>query len=224
MEKEFQEKVDAANKAVATARSKLETIDKAGQALACKDRRCPLAPELLQCGLTKDQLDAVLLSLRSEYKVTSQELERQKTALKEATEKLAEMRKSRKESQTRARRTILLQGELNTQRQVVETLEVAITDLRKELAGLPEEDLSLLEDLANLEVAIHRAESDIALYSETVAVAGRITALEQDAETLATEVADLEVLVKALGPDGLRRDMLPGGVRGQGQRPPGPAH
>ena len=114
MEKEFQEKVDAANKAVAAARSKLEAIDKAGQALACKERRCPLAPELLQCGLTKEQLDAVLLSLRREYRVTSQDLEKQKTALKEATEKLAEMRKIREESQARARRAILLQGELKT--------------------------------------------------------------------------------------------------------------
>jgi DNA repair exonuclease SbcCD ATPase subunit len=214
MEKEFQEKVDAANKAVAAARSKLEAIDKAGQALACKDRRCPLAPELLQCGLTKDQLDAVLLSLRREYRVTSQDLEKQKTALKEATEKLAEMRKSREESQARARRAILLQGELKTRRQVVETLEIAITDLRKELAGLPEEDLDLLEDLANLEVAIRRAESDIALHSEAEALAGRKTALEQDAETLAAEVADLEALVKALGPDGLRRDMLAGILEG----------
>jgi DNA repair exonuclease SbcCD ATPase subunit len=214
IEKELQEKLDAANKAVATAWSKLEAIDRAGRTLACKDRRCPLAPDLLQCGLTKDKLDTVLLSLRREYTATSQELEIQKIALKEATEKLAEMRKSREESQTRARRTILLQDELKTRRQVVETLEVAISELRKELAGLPEEDLSLLEDLATLEFEIQRAERDIALHSETVHLAGRKTALKQKAETLAAEVADLEKLVKALGPEGLQRDMLSGVLEG----------
>ncbi|MDR9788376.1 MAG: hypothetical protein RJR37_14235 [Peptococcaceae bacterium MAG4] len=109
-EEELQEKVDAAGRAVAAAKSKLEAIDKAGQALTSKDRRCPLAPGLLQCGLTEDQLDAVLISLRREHKITSQELERQKAALKEATEKLAAVRKSQEESQARARRVLLDPG------------------------------------------------------------------------------------------------------------------
>jgi len=213
-EEELQEKVDAAGRAVAAAKSKLEAIDKAGQALTSKDRRCPLAPGLLQCGLTEDQLDAVLISLRREHKITSQELERQKAALKEATEKLAAVRKSQEESQARARRVLLIQGELNTQKQLAEALEASIAGLRKEMASLPEEDQGLLEDLDQLEAAICRAESALAQHGEAEALAGRKAALERDFETLDAEVADLEVLVKALGPDGLRRDLLAGILEG----------
>ncbi|MDR9788375.1 MAG: hypothetical protein RJR37_14230 [Peptococcaceae bacterium MAG4] len=108
----------------------------------------------------------------------------------------------------------LIQGESTHQKQLAEALEASIAGLRKEMASLPEEDQGLLEDLDQLEAAICRAESALAQHGEAEALAGRKAALERDFETLDAEVADLEVLVKALGPDGLRRDLLAGILEG----------
>ena len=213
-EKSLQDEINAANKATAAARSKLEAINKAGTVLTSGERRCPLAPDLLQCGLTQDQLDTVLSSLRNEYKTVSLELERQEAAVKDLDEKLAAVRSDLTEIRTRSKRILFLQGELNTQQNLADTLEASKEEMNKELSNLPEEDQVLLEDLAQLEAAINQIETSINQYYEAQALAARLAALEQDVETISAEVDDQEILVKALGPDGLRKDLLAGILEG----------
>lgn len=53
----------------------------------------------------------------------------------------------------------------------------------------------------------------VAQHGEAEALAGRKVSLEQDMETLAAEAADLEILVKALGPDGLTVTFWPASLR-----------
>jgi len=205
IEKALQNEIDTANKAVATARSKLESINKAGQALSDGDRCCPLAPDYLRCGLTQDQLDAVLSSLRQDFRLTSQELDSQDAALKDVTKKLAALRSSLEESRSRAKRVFSLQSEINTQSHLAETVEASLSDMIKELKSLPEDDQILLEDLAQLEVSIHQIETALAQYNEVQALASHRAALKQDVENLSATVADQETLVRALAPDGLEK-------------------
>lgn len=47
------------------------------------------------------------------------------------------------------------------QRQILEILEAALAKMRSELAGLPEEDPALLEELARVEIAIYQAEKEV---------------------------------------------------------------
>jgi len=214
VENALQNEIDTANKALATARSKLESINKAGQALSSGDRCCPLAPDYLRCDLTQDQLDAVLSSLRQDFKLTSQELESQEAALKDATKKLAALRSSLEESRSRTKSVFSLQSEINTQSHLAETLEASLSDMKTELQSLPEDDQILLEDLAQLEVSIHQIETALAQYNEVQALASHRVALKQDVETLSAAVADQEILVRALAPDGMRKDLLSGILEG----------
>ena len=80
------------------------------------------------------------------------------------------------------------------------------------MASLPPEDQGLLEDLDQLEAAISAGpKAPLPSMARPRPWPGRKAALEQDFGNPGRhEVADLEVLVKALGPDGLRRDLLAG--------------
>lgn len=208
LEQKLQEQLEAANGAAAAVRSRMETIDRAGRALAGKERRCPLAPDVLQCGLTEEQLQAVLKVLRQEYKALARELDKHQAVARETAEKLADIRQKLAESQARAKRALALEAGLKAQRQMITRLEEDLAGWKDELAGLREPDQTLLEELDLVEAMLREAEDILAREKELEALAGRKAALERDMETLAREVADIEVLVKALGPDGLRKDLL----------------
>lgn len=214
LEQKLQEQLEAANGAAAAVRSRMETIDRAGRALAGKERRCPLAPDVLQCGLTEEQLQAVLKVLRQEYKALARELDKHQAVARETAEKLADIRQKLTECQDRAKRALALEAGLKAQRQMITRLEEDLAGWKDELAGLREPDQTLLEELDLVEAMLREEEDILAREKELEALAGRIAALERDMETLAREVADIEVLVKALGPDGLRKDLLAGILEG----------
>jgi chromosome segregation ATPase len=124
-----------------------------------------LAEELESLGDTEEvrtDLDAALIILRREYKKAGQELAKQKVILKSDEDKFIEFKKKRVERQARAKRALQLKGELNSQRQILEILDAGLAEMRRELAGLPEEDLALLEELARAEIAIYEAEKEVA--------------------------------------------------------------
>lgn len=213
-EKALHHELVSANKAAAAARSKLEALNRAGHSLNSEERRCPLAPDFLTCGLSKEQLDTVLVSLRNNYKLTSQELDNHEAAIKDTTDKLAALRLSQENSRARAKRVLSLQSEINSQHNLLEPLEANLADLNNELHNLPDGDEGLLEELAQLEAAISQTESVLAQFDEAKLVAKRRESLLQDIQYLTAQVADLETLVKTLGPDGLRKDLLAGILEG----------
>lgn len=210
IEKELLERIESLTKSEASAKSKLEAIDKAGRALSGQDRHCPLAPEHLQCCLTREQLDAVLITLRKEHKLAGQELNKLVQALDNARAELAEVKKRREEIQARAKKVLDLKGRLNTQQNLLEGLTAERASLESEWDSLPEADAGekAEEELGRITAHITEGEEVLRQLDEASVTAEKITVLKQDIEMLATELADLETLVKALGPEGLRRDML----------------
>jgi exonuclease SbcC len=197
-----------AGKAAAAAHNRLEAIQQAGQALSSPERRCPLAPEILPCALSQEQLNTVLSSLHQEYNLTVQELADREKALQAATDKLTALRSSLAQSRGRARRLLLLQSELQTRKELSQNLEACLAELKTELGKLPAADDDLLNELARLEAAMVQSAEALSRCQEKEALAGRRAALELEVQNLAAAVADLEMLVKALGPDGLRQDLL----------------
>lgn len=215
-EQELLAKVDAITKDEASARSKLEAIDKAGQALSSKEMKCPLAPDHLQCCLTKEQIDTVLITLRKEHKLTSQQLKNYGIALAQVRAELAEFRREQNESRGKASQVLVLKGKLNTQHVLVDSLLLDKEALEKEWEGLPEADADAIieEDIRRFTGLIAEGEKALKQQDEAAVIAEKKAALARDIGVLTTEVADLEVLVKALGPDGLRKDLLSGILAG----------
>lgn len=216
IENELLGRLDALTKSEATAKSKLEAINKAGSALSGRDRMCPLAPSHLQCCLTKEQLDAVLLTLRKEHQLLSQELKSLSQELARVKEELAEATRQREESQARAKKALLLKGRLNTQQAMLDSLAVNKKALEQERDSLPQAETGTdtEQELEQITGLIAAGEKELQQFAESLAIADKKAVLQQDVVTLAAEVADLETLVKALGPDGLRRDMLAGILEG----------
>jgi len=145
-----------------------------------------LAEELESLGDTEEvrtDLDAALIILRREYKMAGQELAKQKVILKSVEDKFLEFKKKRAECQARAKPTLQLKDELNSQRQILEILDAGLAEMRRELAGLPEEDLALLEELARAEIAIYEAEKEV--------MASRKEILERNASLLSNPYVKL---------------------------------
>lgn len=216
IERELQEKINTLTKNEASAKSKLEAINKAGAALSSRDRMCPLAPNHLQCCLTSEQLDAVLITLRKEHKLISQELKSLSQELAQAREGLAEETRKREESQARSKRALILKGKLNTQQTLLDSLQASLTALTSEMDNLPEanDSTETEEELQQVTTLIAELETTLKQHTESQAFANKKTCLEKDVETLSAAVADAEILVRALGPDGLRRDLLAGVLAG----------
>jgi len=216
IEKELIQKIDSLAKSEASAKSNLEAINKASIALSGKDHKCPLAPNHLQCCMTKDQLDAVLNTLKRRHKLSSQNLKDISKNLTQAREELAKITMQRMESQERTKKIMILKGKLNTQQTLLESLAANKADLEKEWESMPEANanISAEKELEQITGLVAEEEKALKHLNELSAMAGKKARLKQDIETLAAEVADMEVLVKALGPDGLRRDMLAGILEG----------
>nr|WP_242837396.1 hypothetical protein [Desulfitobacterium metallireducens] len=210
METNLQNTLDQAKTVAAASQSKLNTLNQAAQSLACEERRCPLAPDLLPCSLTQAQVKAVLESLQNEHNITSQELALQEASIQDTSHQLKILRTSLEKSRAHSKRILFLQTELNTQHYLIKTLEASLEDLKTEVKNLPEEDPYFLEDLAQLESTLTQRENTLVQYHEAQILSSRQASLQHDLETLTLNLADLEVLVKALGPDGLRKDLLSG--------------
>ncbi|HHW05890.1 MAG TPA: hypothetical protein GXX32_08345, partial [Methanothermobacter sp.] len=216
VENELAKRVDALTKSEAAAKGKLEAINKAGAALSGRDRMCPLAPDHLQCCLTAEQLEAVLSTLRQEHKQVSQELRSISQELAQARKELAEETRRREESRAQANKALLIKGRLNTQQAMLDSLIANKKALEQERDNLPHIDVNgdTEKELEHITGLIAAGEKELQQFAEAEALARKKAGLCTDVETLAAEVADLEVLVKALGPDGLRRDMLYGILEG----------
>ena len=124
------------------------------------------------------------------------------------------MRTSLAEGRDRAKRTLSLQSELQTQQHWTETLSSNLADLNHELASIPEADQVLMEELAAVETAIRQAENVLSQYNESQIIATQQANLKHDVESLSAAVTDQEIFVKALGPDGLRKELLGGILQG----------
>lgn len=66
------------------------------------------------------------------------------------------------------------------------------------------------QDLSPITELIKESEKALGQLAEASVTSEKKAVLKQDIEMLAAELAGLEVLIKALGPEGLRRDMLAG--------------
>jgi len=220
IESELTQKIDSLAKSEASAKSSLEAINKAGIALSGRDRKCPLAPDHLQCCMTDEQLEAVISVLKKEHKLTSQNLQDISKNLSQARGELAAITKQRKESEERARKIMILKGKLNTQQILLDSLAANKADLEKERECMPEADTDTgaereLEQVTGLIMEEEKAQRQIAqALADSSAREDKKAGLKQDIEILASEVAGMEALVKALGPDGLRRDKLAGILEG----------
>lgn len=196
-----------------TVGSRLKTLSEASQALAAADRRCPLAPSVIQCSLTAKQLEKILTNINLELQATQREYSDISEGLQETALELAEREKQQQENQDIARQVALLQGEMKTQKLLYDQYTSDKNAVEQELAVLPEpsgEVNHYADQIARADQMIQDAEVKLEQAKEAAQLTRRLVDLKADLQTLTTEVSHLEVLVKALGPEGLRKKLLVG--------------
>lgn len=197
-----------------------DNLVQAVEVLAGEERRCPLAPEHIRCGLTDGQLTEIVHSLQTTTQAAEQDLERiglrqQKTqqALDRSQSDLRQLQAQQAAAQEQYRQYLLLQSHLNTQQTLINQLNTEKATLQRELAELPQPESDFADlalQVAKLDQQLGVAEQELVVAGEQLALAKRRAELEQEINALAEELADLELLVKALGPEGLKKDLLAG--------------
>jgi exonuclease SbcC len=215
-ENEALEKIEVLVKKEAALKSQLAGVDRAGEALTSAGRRCPLAPDYLQCGLTGEQLDAVLITLRQERELAAQELKSCAADLEAANGELDMVRERQEEHRAAIARAADIKGRTSAQRTLSDMLLQEKEALQNELAELPEagDSTGAEQELARITGLVAECEEALARLGDANALADKKAVIQRDIENFTAELADLEALVKALGPDGLRRDMLAGILEG----------
>lgn len=226
-EKDIRGAIESLNNQVASLKgeaanlqNRMETVTSAAKALASEDRRCPLAPEHIQCGMSKTQVEEILQRLNQEYRAaqeSSKDLQGQVAGLlaeiNQAGEELAQLKENQAVEREQTKQRLLLQGELNTQQILVKQLTSEREALAQELASLPEPEAApegLELELQALVEEMQEVEGKLVQAGERLALTRRQEELKGEVTTLTAEVANMEILVKALGPDGLRQELLAG--------------
>ncbi|GAB6181724.1 hypothetical protein JCM14036_30430 [Desulfotomaculum defluvii] len=194
--------------------NRLQTLTEAAQALVAADRRCPLAPGVIQCALTARQVEKILANISQEQNAAKEELTRIEVWTQETADELAALEKKQQENQTRAKQYALLQGEIKTQRVLLDQFTADKASLEQELANLPSTDLDyteyLDEQISHLDKEIQTVEAEVDQIKEAAKLTQRWHMLKDEVKLLTAEITDMETLVKALGPEGLRKKLLAG--------------
>jgi exonuclease SbcC len=191
----------------AAGRAKDEVVEK----LRAFDGRCPLAPGLIACRMSGGEVAELINQLESEINAGGEKINH----LLANVEKLLAEKQDVQHRITRLEKTL---AGLDTARQELQGLNSAIELSRKELESawqeLPawEEELQKggtdTEEIDRLQERIVQGRE--ILRRLEVAEHGRRQArqLQQDLEILQKELAVTEYMVKALGPDGIRKNLL----------------
>ena len=211
-------RVTALQTQTAQLETRLATLYGAAHALASQERRCPLAPEYIPCGLSEQQVADLLEQLNGEYGTAQTELQASQARLaqlnaqiKEAQGELLQV----KQQQERAKKGLLLKGELNTLQLLMDQFTTEKDDLAEELAALPEppsaaQKTATVAELEQLADQMAAAEEKLVQAGEQVALQRRQEELQRELTMLSEETAAMEVLVKALGPSGVLPELLAG--------------
>lgn len=159
-----------------TISNRMQTISQAGKALGSRDRRCPLAPEHIKCGMSKDQVEAIIQQLNQEYQAarsemakTSDDIKQIELDLKQVSGDLEELKKKQAEELEQYRQYIFLKGQLNTGEVLINQLTKQKESLAQELAELPEPGTDTIETTNEL----NRLAEFIAKGEEQLVEAGR---------------------------------------------------
>ncbi|MDO7787894.1 AAA family ATPase [Desulforamulus aquiferis] len=198
----------------ATVENRLKTLNEAALALAASDRRCPLAPTVIQCSLSSKQVEKILASINQEQNNAREELDRIASWAKDTTSELAALEKRQQENEALTKQQTLWQGEIKTQRVLYDQLTADKEAVEQEVTALPvsshEEANQYNLQIAEVNQSIRRAEEQLARAKEAANLAKRLEEMKSDQRLLADEVEQMEILVKALGPEGLRKNILGG--------------
>lgn len=210
----LQSRLNAHRNQSATVNSRLKTLTDAAQALAANDRCCPLAPTVIQCGLTAKQVEKILAGINQEQNAAQEELNRISDWTRETASELAELEKRQHEQQATAKQYAVLQGEMKTQKILFDQFTKDKSTLEQELATLPdidqEEANNISEQITLADQMIKTLETKLEQLREVTQHHKRMGELKEELKFLTDEVSDIEILVKALGPEGLRKKLLSG--------------
>ncbi|WP_439950886.1 hypothetical protein [Desulfolucanica intricata] len=214
----LQERLEQLTGKIAASDRKLAALEAAGRAkhavvekLRAFDGRCPLAPEQIACRMSGSEVAELVNQLGSEINAGSEKMNQLRASL----QKLQAEKQDMQQRITDLKHTL---SGLDTARQELRGLESAIDGAQKELNSAWQEVAAWEEALqkggANPE-EIDRLQERIVQGREIlrrleVAGYGRRQArqLQQDLELLEKELAVTERMVKALGPDGIRKTLL----------------
>lgn len=193
--------------------NRVKTLTEAAQALAASDRRCPLAPTVIQCSLTAKQVEKIIANITLEQQAAQREYFGISEGIKETANELAELEKQQQENQAIAKQYALLQGEIKTQKVLFDQYTADKNALEQELASLPEtfeESTNLTDQISLADQMIKAAEDKLEQAKEAVQLTNRLEEMKAEIKVLTKELTDMEILVKALGPEGLRKKLLAG--------------
>jgi exonuclease SbcC len=200
---------------------KIVSLREAIEALDSTDRRCPLASGIIECGMNNAQLADVVQILNDQFNTAHeilagtlterQDIDQELVAINKKLTALAQLKQAH-EAQTK--QTVILNGELKTQTFLIDQLTADINTLKKELDTLPIIDETKVTEtnqlLNQLDYQITESEATLHKANEIEAFNKHQETLKADLKAITEELADIEVLVKALAPNGLRRDLLEG--------------
>lgn len=194
--------------ALAGLASELGTLRAAFEALAQAGGYCPLAPDYITCAMTLPQREGLLADLAARTDAKAAAVEQARLTLEQArreNERLKAYAAKAQEAELAAGAARCEQARLAAQ---ASELSRQARELTAELQGYDALEAPDLSPLAGLDAQIAQAEAladQIKAYQQALA---QEQALDRESRALAAGLAEYELLVKAFGPDGIRRSAL----------------
>jgi exonuclease SbcC len=174
------------------------------------DGKCPLAPELINCRMTSNEINDLTTKLKAECELANKNM-------KQITDEKAKLNKHGDKNYNEITQLENVLAGLTKVENEISFLDMAIERARKEMAGAEEELARIEETKAGetnpeavdyLDERIDRGRE--ILRQLDLAEHGRRQAglLQADLKAIQKEVEFLEALVKVLGPDGIRKALF----------------
>jgi len=179
----------------------IKGIDAALPKLEKADDRCPLAPDLVKCKMTKTDRTKLIKDLKGKRDKLVEDHEK-------AMDKAAKLDAKRKEVTGKLKEASAKEGDAKN----IEDLEARLADAQAELKGLkmPKGVSKLEEQKEDISTRIHKGNGLIAQIELMAESAGKWKAEEEKLEAAAARAEALEHLVELFGPgpEGIRAKLL----------------
>jgi len=182
------------------------------------DGQCPLAPGIISCRMSSDEVSELINKLESEIKDGAEKIEE----LQSETKRLQMKKEEMLDKISLLEKTLAALA--GTKKEITD-IEAAIERNQKELAGSKKELAALEnssvepggidpEEIDRLQERIARGREILRQLEIAEHERRQADQLQKDLQSLQEEVEVLEYLVKALGPDGIRKNLLGGRLAG----------
>lgn len=195
---------------LAAGHTKRDTLAKALESISKATGKCPLAPGVVSCPMSADDLQALTKKLETDLNAAEKDIEKAQEALRALDGEIAGLRRQKAKVEAEAASLEQALARYEDARRTVETLKVQLAQAEADLANTPEPP-----DVTDLQAQIDTLSQRIARGDELLQLLRRYElAVEAQKANVAEwracqeELETLEALCAALGPKGIRAQIL----------------